>query len=147
MIKRFGLKSKKEKLIEKYISLLESSKDDEQYLRLADSIISYHQNFELDTNMINQNGALRTIYRYYLFDKKECILKLKNATSKEILDLQERIKADELFLKDLADLIVNEENARSRKASMKKIEEMLTNEEIEAIKNKLGFSEEIGLKK
>ncbi len=147
MVKRFGFKSRKEKLIEKYVSLLKSSLNDEQYLQLAELIIKYHQGFELDSDMINQNGALRTIYHYYLLDKKECVLKLKNASNKDIPALQERIEADDLFLKELDELIINEENARSRKVAREKIEQLLTEEEIEAIKSKLELGEDIDIKR
>jgi len=126
---------KKEKLIAKYTKLLEESINDEQTFALANGIAKYHKDFELDPKLIKQNGILRTTYHYYVADRNVTLYRLNSAsTEKEIKELEERLNADNMYLTEISGLIIEYENAKSRKRQMEKLEKYFTEDEINLIK-------------
>lgn len=134
LFKRKGIKHK-EKIIAKYIKLLEASKNDEQIFVLAEGIKNYHKDFNFDPKLIKQNGILRTTYRFYVTDRNEIMERLNKATSeKEKRELQECLDADNMYLSEISQLIIDYENAMIRKREIEKIEKSLTPEEIYAVK-------------
>lgn len=125
----------KEKIIAKYIKLLEESKNDEQTFMLAEGIKNYHKDFDFDPKLLKQNGILRTTYRFYVTDRNEIIGKLNREKSEEkIKELKDRLEADNMYLSEISQLIIDYENAIIRKSEIEKIEKSLTAEEIYIIK-------------
>lgn len=116
--------------------MLEKSQEDEEILALAERIVAYHKDFELNPVIVRQNGILRAIYHYYIADKNACILTLKNAPLTEIYELEKRISAIDMFLVELSKLIIDEEKARSNLIELKELEQMLTQKEVTLIKRK-----------
>lgn len=127
-------KKMKEDLIFKYIKLLEESRRDEEINGLINGLISYHKDFNLDPRLIEKNGILQTIYYFYWSDKQTSIYHLEKASLEERKALEERIKADDMMLTELINLINDEKNMLVRQAKIKKIESKLSLAEISAIK-------------
>ena len=138
---------KKEKIIKQYINLLEASCNDEEIFKKVEGMINYHKDFELDPDLIKQNGHLRTIYRYYVLDKRKMMEYLKKAPLTEIEIIQERIMADEMLLNELSSLITAEENAKYREEKRKALEKNLSSEEIKILQSKYLNNSEINFKR
>lgn len=130
----------KEKLILKYIKLLESGVHDVEFLKKVENIKEYHKNSleTLDPNLIATNGILKTLYHYYRYDKDIYVTRLNSVTEEERLDLENTIETYMLLLSELQQLIIEEEQVNFRLAKIRRIEKLLSPEEIFRIKKRYG---------
>ena len=131
----FFRNSKKDKIIIDYIKNLEKSFDDERIFKEVKGITDYHKDISLDPDLVEQNGILQTIYRYYINNRKKLEILLKNVSLTEINKVEEEIYATDTLLKELAGLIIDVENAMIREKERKLLEQYLSEEEIESLKS------------
>lgn len=143
------IKNNKPEIINQYVKLLQESQNDVETQNVIQNIVEYHVNrgFDMSSEMVRLNGPLVAINYMYQVDLEASLSALKNASSSERENLENRIKSLELFLKDNEKLIKKEEQMKMRQVEMQKLEKKLSPEEIENLKNQYLISENETMKR
>ncbi len=141
LIKR-NKKDDKKEILEDYKNTLIKSKNDDAILYLASQIEIRNAKIEVDERIKEEKGFLRALYHVYRLKSHTIKIKLANANDEDKHFLEEEKKRYDLFLYELAPLIINYKNAKLRKEKLSLLEKELTKEEINLIQSEVIIEDE-----